>query len=429
MKHSWKVGVWTLLLLSLSLMLFACGPAASPEADEATTDETTELEVTQAATEENEASAAAEPADTPESVVVEPVIGELEYIEVEAGEGPAPEVGDRVSVHYTGMLDDGTVFDSSLERGTPFEFVLGQGAVIAGWDQGIAMMHEGGKATLIIPPNLAYGPQGSGSTIPPNATLTFEVELVAVIKPPTPAEVAEADYISLDSGIQYYDIEAGDGQAVAEGDRIVVHFKAWIQGGEFLVDSEEQGPPAIYTLGSEEIFLNDWDEAVIGMNVGSQRQIIVPPEAASEATPPGQTLLLELSLLETVELMALTEVDEADLITTESGLQYYDIVTGDGAEAEVGQTVTIHYTGWLQEDVEAHFDSSLDRGEPVVFPVGVGQVLPGWDEGIVGMQVGGKRQLVLPPELGFGEAGRGRIGPDTVLLFEIELLEVDTPSQ
>ena len=104
----------------------------------------------------------------------------LEYVEVEAGTGKAAEVGQRVSVHYTGSLTDGTVFDSSYNRGHPLTFELGIGQVIAGWDEGIGLMKEGGKATLTIPPNLGYGERGAGGVIPPNATLIFEVELVKV---------------------------------------------------------------------------------------------------------------------------------------------------------------------------------------------------------------------------------------------------------
>ena len=104
----------------------------------------------------------------------------LDYIEVEAGAGAQAVVGKVVSVHYTGKLQNGTVFDSSIPRGEPITFPLGKGSVIKGWDEGIALMKVGGKAQLVIPPNLAYGQSGAGGVIPPNATLIFDVELVSI---------------------------------------------------------------------------------------------------------------------------------------------------------------------------------------------------------------------------------------------------------
>jgi len=99
---------------------------------------------------------------------------------ITSGNGPAPKSGDTVSVHYTGWLTDGTKFDSSVDRNDPFAFALGQGQVIQGWDQGVATMRVGDKVRLTIPPELAYGQAGYPGAIPPNATLIFEVELLAI---------------------------------------------------------------------------------------------------------------------------------------------------------------------------------------------------------------------------------------------------------
>ena len=108
----------------------------------------------------------------------------VQYRDEVVGTGPQPQSGQSVSVHYTGWLDDGgkpgRKFDSSRDRGQPFSFTLGAGQVIAGWDQGVATMHVGGKRTLIIPPAQGYGNRGAGGVIPPGATLIFDVELLGV---------------------------------------------------------------------------------------------------------------------------------------------------------------------------------------------------------------------------------------------------------
>ena len=107
----------------------------------------------------------------------------LKYTDEVVGTGPAPQSGQSVTVHYTGWLDQGgkqgTKFDSSRDRGQPFSFKIGAGQVIKGWDEGVATMKAGGRRTLVIPPELGYGARGAGGVIPPNATLIFDVELIA----------------------------------------------------------------------------------------------------------------------------------------------------------------------------------------------------------------------------------------------------------
>jgi FKBP-type peptidyl-prolyl cis-trans isomerase len=116
-------------------------------------------------------------------------------------------------------------------------------------------------------------------------------------------------------------------------------------------------------------------------------------------------------------------VDTTKMTKAPSGLWYTDVAVGQGAEAREGSTVSVHYTGWLPDGTK--FDSSRDRGEPFAFTLGAGQVISGWDEGVKGMKVGGRRKLVLPPQLAYGEGGAPpAIPPGATLVFDVEVLDV-----
>lgn len=124
---------------------------------------------------------------------------------------------------------------------------------------------------------------------------------------------------------------------------------------------------------------------------------------------------------------ALAQTQGSQMTTTSSGLQFEDTVVGTGAQPASGQTCIMHYTGWLYQDGKkgAKFDSSVDRGQPFEFPLGMGRVIKGWDEGVASMKIGGKRTLIIPPALGYGARGAGSvIPPNATLLFEVELLGV-----
>ena len=118
----------------------------------------------------------------------------------------------------------------------------------------------------------------------------------------------------------------------------------------------------------------------------------------------------------------------SETVTTVTGLQYIDVLVGAGAEAKGGEKAVVHYTGWLYNDGEKgrKFDSSVDRGEPFKFPLGAGRVIAGWDQGVKGMKVGGKRTLIIPPALGYGARGAGGvIPPNAKLMFDVELLGLE----
>lgn len=166
----------TLVVLMVALAavsLLAAGCAAAPTPTATTTP--AQSQAAQPAT-----PAAAPSSAAPASPGQTAAVTALKIVDKTVGTGPAAKAGDLVTVDYTGWLTDGTKFDSSIDAGQPFQFTLGKGEVIAGWDQGVAGMQVGGVRTLTIPPDLGYGAQGAGGTIPSNATLVFEVKLLRI---------------------------------------------------------------------------------------------------------------------------------------------------------------------------------------------------------------------------------------------------------
>jgi len=423
-------------MLAILMMLAACGPAVSSEQSEQMTREAGGETETEAGGE-----AQAETGETVEGPVVgvPPVEGEttetdsgLSITEILAGEGRTPEVGDLVTMHIVGMLEDGTVFADTASAGEPIVATLTETDLFPGWLEGVLLMKEGGKARLTIPPALAYGAEGAGGVIPPDATIIMDVELLEAKAPPVATVVDAGDLTETDSGLQYFDIAEGEGDMPVTGQDVVVNYAAWLQSdGTYIASSDSVGGPLTFTLGSEMGVFPGWDEGVSTMRPGGKRYLVIPPalalgEAGGGRVPPNSTLIMEVELLEVKPLVLPTEVPEEDFTETESGLRYFDIVEGDGAEATTGSTVTVNYTGWLTDNIK--FDSSLDSGQPMPFTLGVGQVIPGWDEGVAGMKVGGIRQLVIPAELAYGETGSGMIPPGATLIFEVELLDAQEAS-
>ncbi|MEH1953465.1 FKBP-type peptidyl-prolyl cis-trans isomerase [Nostoc sp.] len=154
---------------------------------------------------------------------------------------------------------------------------------------------------------------------------------------------------------------------------------------------------------------------VVGQ-VGSKQNTAIAAELTQ--TPPASTTVTENNIL-----IASNTMSDANAVTTSSGLKYVELKEGTGATPKPGQTVEVHYVGTLEDGTQ--FDSSRDRGQPFSFKIGIGQVIKGWDEGVSTIKVGGRRQLIIPPELGYGARGAGGvIPPNATLLFDVELLGV-----
>jgi FKBP-type peptidyl-prolyl cis-trans isomerase len=353
----------------------------------------------------------------------------LQYLQITAGDGRAPQSGDIITMHFIASLADGTELVNSYADDQPGTIIWGRENLLPGWEEGIGMMKAGGKAKLLLPPDIAFGAEAVGS-IPANSQIIIEVELLSVEAPPVPASVKADQLIKTDSGLQYYDLTEGTGKGAMDNSNVSTHFTIWVKtdtGFDYIGSSVGQ-EPLDFVVGLGDVVFPGWEEGVTGMKVGGKRYLVIPPELGMGETggsqiPGNATLIMEIELMDVIEPRVATKVDEKDFITTETGLKYYDFKIGTGDAPVAGQTVVVHYTGWLEDGTQ--FDSSVDRDEPFSFAIGQGNVIPGWDEGILSMKVGGKRQLVIPANLAYGETGSGGvIPPNATLIFEVELLEI-----
>jgi len=229
----------------------------------------------------------------------------LEYVFTKMGTGKKATAGSRVSVHYVGKLEDGTQFDSSIDRGEPFEFELGAGRVIKGWDEGIALMKEGDKATFRIPPELGYGKRGAGGVIPPNATLIFDVELLKVMPPINIKEFDVEGKVSskTESGLEFVLVEEGSGTKAAAGNTVKVHYTGYLEVGTVFDSSVKRDQPFSFILGMGRV-IKGWDEGIALMKEGDKARLIIPPSlgygerGAGGVIPPNATLIFDVELLE-----------------------------------------------------------------------------------------------------------------------------------
>jgi len=218
------------------------------------------------------------------------------------------------------------------------------------------------------------------------------------------------------------DLVVGTGREANTGDTLIVEYTGWVYGISQPFDkSVLHNKPFEFVLGKGEVIAG-WDQGLAGMKVGGTRKLTIPSDLAYGADgtrriPSNATLLFEVELLDV--RTPLSELPP----TSVKELKLEDQLVGTGAEAKAGNTLSVHYTGWLEDGTK--FDSSLDYGEPIEFVLGKGQVIAGWEQGLIGMKVGGTRKIIIPPDLGYGTKGlRNFIPPNAALIFEVELLAV-----
>jgi peptidylprolyl isomerase len=335
-----------------------------------------------------------DPGDPDEKRAVEAPYGQgLKYVDLLGGDGEPVKEGDVVEVRYTGMLHaDGKPFEGAAEGKPPLRFLVGNGDVVRGFDAGVVGMHPGGKRKLYVPSALGYGSRGLPGKVPSNADLIYAVELLRVER------------------VTVEDLRGGDGPPVTPLSFVVADLKGSDRGGKAFVETEGHGPPARFAIGSAP--LRALDAALVGMRQGGRRKVTIPPELAVFRGPPPQKAPRNATLVYEVQVLQVFSVEVTEL------------KEGSGPAAKAGDTVSVHYTGTLRSDGKK-FDSSLDRGQPLSFKLGSGQVIKGWDMGVAGMKAGGKRKLVIPADLAYGDRGSGQnIPPGADLVFEVELLSI-----
>ena len=273
------------------------------------------------------------------------------------------------------------------------------------------------------------------------------------VPPETPPEVTGEEVV-LESGLRYIEILVGAGEEAKTGDTVAVNYTGWLEETGAMFDSSVDETSAFLVQLGTGAVIQGWEQGLPGMREGGTRRLIIPPDLAygevgsGDAIPPNATLIFDIKLEDVVVSPAATPTPAAtagptvpaqtagtppesppevtgEEIEGTNGLVYIDFQTGSTDEVlEFGDQIVVNYTGWLQS-TGVMFDSSVDGTTPYRLTLGIGNVIPGWDQGLVGLGVGGKRRLIIPPELAYGAAGSGDIiPPNSTLVFDVELVDI-----
>ena len=333
--------------------------------------------------------------------------------------------GDVVSVHYIGLLEDSTVFDSSYDRDQPITFKVGVGRVIKGWDEGLTYLNLGDSALLEIPSEIAYGARSMGK-IPANANLKFLVKIVDIKKAIKPWNVDGMKRVYLDDSLSYIIVEKGNGDIVESGDKVSMQYSGYFTDWKKF-DSSYDSDKAFDVVIDRHRVIAGWDKGIIGMKVGEKRRLYIPYQLAygeegRQPIPPKSDLIFDVELESLVKInYPKFDIAGKDTLMLDNGVKYIIAKKTDGDQVNPHDVVSIEYIGKLLDG--SIFDASFDRGDSLTFEVSSNKVIKGLDSGMLKMKVGEEFRFIIPYMLAYGENGREPIIPaKSNLVFDVRLL-------
>jgi len=368
-------------------------------------------------------------------------------VDNEPGGSSAPVVatGDLVTFSYTGWLYDetktdkkGAQFETSVVDSVdkPLTMTVGVGTRIAGWDKALTGMQAGGSRLVIIPSNMAFGPvdikDSTGKVIvPANTSVVYELKVHSFNTLPSPIPPQPA--------FTKTDLVTGTGAAAAAKNLVTIRYTGWLydntktdnKGAEFF--DAYSGQAFSFLLGVDSRIAG-WDQGIVGMQVGGKRRLLIPASMAwaqfglkDDATglyrvPPSTAVVYE------IEVTAINATPPAQ--STQPAFQKIDVAAGTGTlVAATGNTLTVHYSGYLYDDSVTdkrglRFDTSRTTGVPLSVKLGTNAVIQGWEQGLLGMKVGGKRTLIIPADLAYGSTAKTNIPANSPLIFDVEVTSI-----
>lgn len=367
----------------------------------------------------------------PDGIAMETLDSGLRYAVLAAGDGTVhPDFGDRVKVYYQGWLQDGTVFDQRARPRLPADFAIG-GSMIRGWNDALQLMTPGARWRIVCPPDLAYGAAGDPPRIPAAATLTFELELVGVSKPPEFVPLDPEKQQQLESGVKCEVRREGTGRTPTAEQAFKLRYAIFDKTGRMLDSTFQSG--VMISGRTEDLRVPFLREVPLKMSEGGVWIVEATKEQAFPGGLPSDWKHIpdgvthwQLELVKVLDPQAVPEFDMPGdgAKTLDSGIAYEVLKEGEGEPPGPVDLVRCHYAGWLTDGTL--FDSSYPRGEPTeITPMQLVRHVRGWSLVLQQMKPGAVWLVTIPPKLAYGEEGDPPSIPGgATLVLHIELVEV-----